>query len=289
MSKRNLLNLILFAFIIVLAAFVFFEPGKDIAKIPPTLTRLKAKDVTHIKISRNATTAVENDMEFEKTAAGWIMLKPYQYTANTFRINSILELLSTASFSQNDLNTLNKSTFGLDKPRATITFNNDTAIIFGHNKSLKNHRYIQIGSTLHLVADTFFYQLSAKAESYLSHKLLPEKSKITKLTLPDITVMKENGKWKLTPEANNITSDSINQLISEWQLSQAYDINKIKPEPKGKPDIIIQLDNNKQLNFKIEKIKSSFNLINLQFGIRYILSADRKNKLLKLSSINQDS
>ena len=52
MSKRNLLNLILLAFILILAAFVFFEPGKNIAKIPPTLTSLKAEDVNHIKISR---------------------------------------------------------------------------------------------------------------------------------------------------------------------------------------------------------------------------------------------
>lgn len=199
----------------------------------------------------------------------------------------MLELLSTASFSQNDLSKLNKKTFGLDKPRATISFNN-TTIIFGHNKSLKNHRYIQIGSTLHLVADTFFYQISAKAESYLSHKLLPAKSKITKLDLPDMTLVKENGKWNLTPKVDDVSADSVNQLISEWQLSQAYDINKIKPEPDSKPDIIIQLDNNNKLYFKIEKNKSSFNLINIQSGIRYILSADRKDKLLKLSSINQD-
>lgn len=289
MSKRNLINLILLLVILVLVALVISEPGKETAKIPETLTKLHAKNVQHIKISRQATSLAESSMEFRKSATGWEMLKPYQHAANAFRINSILELVATPSFSQNDLSKLNKNTFGLDKPRATITFNEKTSVIFGHNKSLKNHRYVQIDTTLHMITDTFFYQLAAKSESYISHKLLPEGSKITQLILPGLNLLKLNEKWNLTPKANNISADSINELISEWQLSQAYDIEKTKPMPKSKTDVIIQLDNYNKLHFKIEKNKDSFNLINLKSGIRYILSKDRKDKLFKLSSPNQEN
>ena len=288
MSKRNLLNLILFAFIIILAAFVYFEPGKRVAEIPATLTNLNLNHIKHIKISRQANSSSESNLEFEKTKNGWVMNKPYQHAANTFRINSVLQLLSTPTFSQNDLSNLNKATFGLDKPRATITFNT-TSIIFGHNKSLKNHRYVQIDSTLHMITDTFFYQLAAKSESYLSHKVLPGENKISKLSLPDMQLLKEESTWIQTPKTDNYSADSANQLISEWQLSQAYDIKKLKPKPDSKPDIIIQLANDKNIKFKIEKSKSSFNLFNIDTGIRYILSADRKDKLLKLPGINQDN
>ena len=288
MSKRNLLNLALLIFILVLVTFVIYEPGKEVAITPPTLTSLESKDIYHLKINRHNAKAAEQEIEFKKTSAGWVMLKPYPVSANSFRIDSILELLSTVSFSQNKLENLNLNTFGLTQPVATITFNNKTSIIFGHNKSLRNHRYVQIGSTLHMIADTFYYQLAAKAESYINHKLLSNKSKIKKLTLPSMKLEKTDGTWQVTPKADNFSADSVNQLISEWQLSQAYDINKIKPAPNSKADIIIQLEDNKKIHFKIEKHKDSFNLVNLDSGIRYILSNDRKDKLLKLSSITQD-
>ena len=288
MSKRNLLNLGLLIFILILITLVVYEPGKNIAITPPTLTTLETNNINHIKIIRHHSKKNEQVIELIKKANDWMMDKPHHVAANAFRIESILKLLSTVSFSQNSLSGLNLSTFGLDNPAITITFNKKTSIVFGHNKSLKNHRYVQIGSTLHLIADTFLYQLIAKSESYVSHKLLTDKSKIIKLSLPEISLENTDTKWQLTPKDENISADSINQLISEWNLSQAYDINKVKPTPKRNPNITIKLKNNKIVRFTIEKNKDSFNLINIDSGVRYILSSDRKDKLLKLSKINHD-
>lgn len=287
MSKRNLLNLALLIFILALVAVVVYEPGKEKPITPLTLTNLTIDDIQHIKINRRVDDANEQDVVFEKTAEGWMMLKPYHLlAANTFRIDSILKLLSAVSLSQNNLGNLDQNKFGLSIPQATITFNK-IKIIFGHNKSLNQHRYVKINSTLHMIADSFYYQLMAKTESFISHKLLPEKSKITKLHLPHIKFEQADGKWNVTPKADDFSADSVNQLISEWQLSQAYDINKVKTEEKMKADITIHLSSNKIIRFKIEKNKDSFNLVNLDSGVRYILSADRKDKLLKLSDLEK--
>lgn len=288
MSKRNLLNLALLVSILVLVVFVVYEPGKDTPVIPSTLTNLKTNDIQHIKISRHQAASDDQDISFKKTAGGWEIVKPYQLPANNFRIDSILELLSTVSLSQNNLEKLDQAAFGLIKPRVTITFNDKTAIIFGHNKSLKHHRYVKIGSTLHMIKDTFYYQLTAKTESYINHKLLPEKSKIIKLNLPDLKLEQADGKWQITPKTDSFSADSVNQLISEWQLSQAYDLNKVKIQPHTKPDITVHLDNNKVIHFKIKNNKDNFNLLNIDSGIHYILSANRKNKLLSLSGIEQN-
>ena len=285
MSKRNLLNLILFSFILVLVVLVVYEPGKEKPITPPTLTNLKSENITQIKINRRQGEPNNQNIAFEKTADGWMMLEPYQLPANTFRIDSILKLLSTVSFSQNNLENLDQSKFDLIIPHATITFN-DTSIIFGNNKSLKHHRYVKIDSTLHMIADTFYYQLMAKTESYINHKLLPENNKIIKLTLPGIKLEQVKGEWQATPKADNFTADSVNQLISEWQLSQAYDIKKLKIKSKPKSDITIQLEN-KTLHFKIENNEDGFSLINIDTGIQYILAKDRKGKLLNLVNPEQ--
>ncbi len=288
MSKRNLLNLVLFVSILILVGLVIYEPGKDKPIIPNKLTNLKAEDINHIKISRHQIATGEQEISFKKTKDGWDIIKPYPLSANTFRIESILKLLSTVSLSQNKLENLDQANFGLKKPYVTIQFNNKTAIIFGHNKSLKHYRYVKIGTTLHMINDTFYYQLSAKIESYINHKLLPEKSKIRKLVLPNMKLEQENGKWKLTPESESFSADSINQLISEWELSQAYDLNKVRTQPHTKPDITVHLDNNKTIRFKINNKKDDFSLLNIDLGIRYILSLVRKNKLLNLLGIEQN-
>ncbi len=241
MSKRNLLNLILLIFIIILLLFVIYEPGKKVAKTIPTLTNLHASDISTIKITRDKAKPSKKVLEFKKTAAGWVMLKPYQLAANKFRIESILKILSTESLSQNNLETLQRETFGLAKPTATITFNNNVSIKFGHNKSLKHYRYVELDSILHMIKDTFYYQLTAKPESYVSHKLLPENSKITRLNLPNLVVENTTGKWHATPNPKNKSADSMVQLINEWQYSQAYDINIVKTRQQHRPDISIQL------------------------------------------------
>ena len=285
MSKRNLLNLILFTFILILVALVVFEPGKEKPITPPTLTNLKNNDIHRIKINRRQGEPNNQNIIFEKTADGWMMLEPYQLPANTFRIDSILKLLSTVSFSQNNLENLDQNKFDLIIPLATVTFN-DTSIIFGNNKSLKHHRYVKIDSTLHMIADTFYYQLLAKTESYIDHKLLPENNKIIKLILPGMKIEQVKGEWQAIPKADGFTADSVNQLISEWQLSQAYDIKKVKIKKNTKADIIIQLAN-KTLHFKVGNTKSDFTLTNIDTGIQYILAKDRKDKLLNLVNPDQ--
>lgn len=256
MSKRNSLNLILLIFVFVLITLVVYEPGKDVAITPPTLTDLKITDITRIKVKRLSPEKNEQEIKFNKTAAGWEIVKPFKLSANVFRIESILKLLSTVSFSQNTLTNLELAQFGLDKPQVTITFNN-TTIEFGHNKSLKNHRYVKIGSTLHMIADTFFYQLTAKAESYINHKLIPEKNKIIKIILPNLELEQTNGKWNIVPNNDNISADAITQLITEWQLSQAFDVNKLNARLKQKADVIIHLDNQQVIQYKIENIKNN--------------------------------
>lgn len=285
MSKRNLLNLVLLIFISLLVVLVIYEPGKKKAVTPPTLTNLKENEVQHITITRKNGTQT---IELIKKNGSWKMLQPYQQAANTFRIEAILKLLSAVSFSQNNLTNLNPAEFGLNKPVATITFNKKTQIIFGNNKSLNHHRYVQIGSILHMTGDIFYYKLAANPESFINHKLLPENSKITELTLPELKVSQIDGKWTAATKEKKYSADSINQLIDEWQLSQAYDVKIKKFSKNSKADIKIKFKNHAVINFIIEKEKDSFSLTNINNGVNYILSADRKDKLLKLSPLEDN-
>ena len=285
MSNRNLLNIILLIVIIGLTSLVVFKPGKQSAVTPPTLTNLNVEDIHHILIENNSR---KNTIELVKKNNLWRMIRPYELPANTFRIGSLLKLLSAASLSQNNMSGLKPNDFGLSKPLAVITFNKSVAIKFGHNKSLKNHRYIKIDNILHMIADTFYYQVATSANSFISHNLLPEKSKIIQLTLPTFSLKQIEGRWELSPKSNKFSADVINKLITEWQHSQAYDIKVKKIIPTTKYDIQIKTKNNKNIRFKLQITKDIFSLTNIDTGIEYILSSDRKEKLLNLPPIEQN-
>ncbi len=289
MSKRNLLNLSLLLTVIGLVLLVIYEPGKPEPKPLPKLTALNADAVTRIEINRHNAANDKKKIVLLKKEQGWIMQQPWQLPASPYRIEAMLKLLTAVSLSQNDLGKLKPANFGLEKPLLSVKFN-DTQIDFGHNKSLNYNRYVRIGSTLHMIEDRFYYQLVAKAEAYLDHRLLPEKSTIKLLDLPQLRLSRaENGSWKTEPQGKNWSADTLNKLVEEWKLSQAFDIEKTVPEKDLRPDITIEFENGKRYRFKIESSKQKFSLVDIDRGLRFMLSADRKDRLLQPASDKDDT
>lgn len=280
MNSRTLLNLAMLAVVAVLVIIVVTEPGKKHDITPPLLTSLTAANITTINISRRG----KPDIELVKNALHWKITKPYQLPANSYRIESILGLLSTVSFYQHDLSDLNEKDFGVDNPELTVSFNHDITISFGHNKHISHHRYVKIGHTLHLIQDTFYYQLAARAESFIDHSLLPAESRITQLQLPGFTLLQQDGKWQLHPPRSGVTTDSMLQLISEWQNSQAYEMKKITQLAQTNQHIIIDLADGTQVTFGIVASKEDFILQRDDVQLQYILPNDRKDKLLTFTA-----
>ena len=290
MHARNLLNLALLVFIIVLVVLVTYEPGKEKPVTPPTLTLLNAEEISSIRIQQ-----VNNEnIELVKKDKQWFITAPFKSTfkANQYRIDSLIQLATTVSFSQNDLTGLNKKDFGLDTPYGAVNFkdhaNNETTIIFGHNKSLKKHRYVQIDNTLHMISDTFYYQVAARAESFIDHGLLAAEQGITTINIPGMLLKEENANWSIKPKPEHYSQDQINQLISNWKNSQAYDL-RYTPEKinQHQPDITV-IQGKLVTRFKIINDKDDFILLNLDTGLEYIIAKDRKDALLKLPEIEKD-
>ncbi|MGW8228030.1 MAG: DUF4340 domain-containing protein, partial [Gammaproteobacteria bacterium] len=158
MASRLWLNLALLLFIVILLVIVIYEPGKEPVATPVSLTPLKATTISHIHIKRLSS----KDIELVKEANGqWWMHNPYHLPANEFRVQALLRLAETESLSSHTLDRLQPATYGLDRPRAIVTFDRSTQISFGDTEPLQQRRYVQIGDQLHTIADTFYYQAAA--------------------------------------------------------------------------------------------------------------------------------
>lgn len=277
-SSRTLLNAGLFVFILILVLLVVMDPGKEPEKKTTRLTELKQADIKSIDLKR----ASDADLRLEKRNGIWYITKPYHLAANEYRAHSISALAETLSHLQYDAGNIDLKKFKLDKPDVTITLNNNTVLEVGGVDPIKNRRYVKNGDTLHLVNDTFYYQIIGKVTAYISYQILPPEIKLSKLVLPKFTLSQHDGDWRISPADKTISSDSINEFVNEWRHAQSLEISEYKGKP-GKTRIqVYQQDKTEPLVFSLQKTSDSVFLIRPDIKLRYKLSDEIADKLQNL-------
>lgn len=276
MKSRLWLNLALFVAVLLLAAVLFFKPGVKTEHQPQSLTSLKADEIQHVYIRRQH----GRDIELKKEGARWWMQKPVKMPADAFAVTSLLKLAESAVHSRHDLLQLDRKTYGLDLPRASITFNQDITINFGATEPLHKRRYLNIADSLFTSDDLFYYQLASDFSRYLDPVLLPKKSKITQLILPDARLELKSGSWHRLPAVTHLSADADVELIEAWQNAAALKIELDKDYRQLKANVQIYLEGNDApllMNYRMEN--DSHYLTRLDNRIRYTLPVDIAIKL----------
>ncbi len=295
MKSRLWLNLALLALVGVLVLLVIYEPGSDKPPAPSPLTTIKSEAITRILIRRENPGKPAEEIRLEKTGNRWFMRQPYAMPADDFRVRSLLRLAETASLGRHDLGGLTLATYGLDAPRATVTFNDDTVIRFGKTEPLSHRRYVQLGDQLNLIEDLYYYQAAGNLSLYLSHALLPPDSKITRLQLPELRLELKDGTWQRTPPHEAISADASAELITAWQHAQAVEVRtgQAVPENRHLPVIRVQLqDQDAPIEFFLdsqgEKKDSETLLIRRDNGLQYVINPDLARQLLGLAASEEE-
>lgn len=278
LNSRTLLNIGLFALILVLVLVLVFEPGKEPEIKPRHLTELTQADITHIDIKRTDAT----DIKLKKNNGVWFIIDPYQLPANEFRVQSVAAMAVTKSFLQYDIKTVDLKKFKLDKPEITVILNNNISLEVGGVDPINNRRYVKNGDTLHLVSDTFYYQVVGAITAYISYQLLPPDIKLNKLVLPKFTLSQQNGDWQMNPAQQDASADSINEFVDEWRHAQSLEISEYKGAPQKANIHIYPEGMEKPIEFSLQKLNDSIFLIRNDLKLRYKLSDEIAEKLQKL-------
>lgn len=279
MLSRSRLNLLLVLIVIVLAIVVIYKPGKE----KPTNTRLSEVDkatITHIQLSRTG----QKTIRFEKHGKDWFMTEPYALKANTINVEALLDLLAYNHHGQYDINKLDLATYGLDKPRASIVFNNNLKFEFGGTESLNRYRYILFNHTLNLTDDYYYHRLLGTPVSFLDHALLPTRAKITSLSIPGLTLTQDKGHWTITPAVDKFSNDRANELVDNWQHAHGNEITEYdhsKHQKQGQVRIGLQ-DQDSPLVFDILTINNTFYLARPDLNIKYQMATEKRRDLLQL-------
>lgn len=272
MSKKNILNLVLFVVFISLASVIYFseEPVTQLEQ----LTRSKQSDITLIKIQHN-----NNNTNIEKQQSGqWHITQPTAVPANDFRINSILKLLNAPVHNQYSLAEINTSDTGLAKPLTSIQFNNHT-IEFGITNPATNLRYIKYNNTVYTIEDVYYPLLSSHFGTLVSLNLLPADSKIEKLILASQTIAKgEDGLWQSN---SKISADNINKTLDHWRNDQAFGVHKYMQREEELGEVFVYLEGQQQpLTYVITDTDPWLIIARPEIGLEYHLDIEAYNKLI---------
>lgn len=219
MFSRLLLNLGLVVLAIALVLVVVYRPGIEPEAVPQRIITTLAPDaVASITVTRD----LRPPLTLTRKQDTWLVFTGDQEVpAAMFQVNTLLRLLITRAASSYPLASLDPAALGLDPPQATVTIDN-IEIRFGGTEALENRRYIQLDDTVYLIDDQYQHLVNADWASFVSRKLISRDDAITRLELPGMSLSRDgDGHWQLQPEQADVSADSLQTLIDNWQRAQA--------------------------------------------------------------------
>lgn len=279
LNTRTTLNISLILAVVVLATLLYFKPGVEPPEQAVPLTALKSEQVNRIEIIHSD----EQPLSLVKEQQGWYIRAPVKVAANTIRVDSLLRLAQAATYARFVVNEQDLADFGLDHPLVVIRLN-DIEIAFGGNEPLNNRRYVRIGSDISVIADTYFYQVSADPSSFVALDLLPHDVRLTRIVMPAFTIEQDkNGNWRAEGPGKDIPADAVDSLPDAWQRAQALRVSAYTKSDVAIGKVTVFTDNKQQrLEFEVLKTEPALILGRPDIGMRYHLSDEQARRLMLL-------
>ncbi len=278
MNTRGLLNLLLLLGVAALAVVAIYQPGIAPPPPPVKLTNLTPQQISRIHIER----AGKATITLQKLNGHWRITEPRQLPADDGRVNSLLRVAQETSQARFQVKPEDLHKYKLDKPAVRLTLDGQV-FAFGDIDPINGRRYVQIGNTVHLTTDMYFYQLDGDLPSFVSTHLLPDKATISALTLPDIALTQDpKGHWQVHPDKPGISADAIQTLLDAWRNTTALWVKQYAPG-KALGRITLQMKKpDQELHFDIMAKQPELILARPDLDLQYHLSTENAKALLEL-------
>ena len=173
--------------------------------------------------------------------------------------------------------------FDVGEDAVQLTFNETTVLRFGGTDPLDGHRYVQTGEQVHLIPNRYQPLLEARREFWLSRRLLPQDARIVLLTLPDLTLRRDNeGHWQPEPEDPELGTDELVALIQRWERSEALAVNRDTGTATGGAQVTVHLEGREApVRFAIRTDGEDRLFLRPDLGLAYRLADQQARRLLE--------
>ncbi len=279
MSRRALLNLTLLGMVAALALVVWLEPGRE--DDPPRLpiTTVDGATVDHIAIDYGGGRPGVN---LERRGETWWLTAPYDLPANTFKADTLLDLLEAPSQGTVTAAGDGLAPFGLAPPRAVVRFG-DFPLAFGDTEAIDGHRYVRAGDQIHLIQDRFFPQLNTAATGFVSYGLLAPDTRPRAFELGQWRVEREDGEWTVVPPDDGLVMDAGARLARVWQEARAVVVRPYETTAAttGEEVVVESGDGKQSVTFRVLEEGGDTLFVRPDKGLAYVVPEHLAQRLLE--------
>ena len=214
----NRVNTLLLGLVAIFAALLWWQPQTDTDA--PSLTGLKREQVQSLTIQGIG------DAPFKLTRRDqqWWLTTPRELPADQLKADALLALIEAPVYDRFALpGGKLKQQFIADTDRHWVRFD-QLLVSFGQSHPVGQRRYLNVidetdghpqGAEIVLIDDLYYHHLRSDWVDWVSHQPLPTDITLTRIALPELTLVKDQQRWQSTPAASSF--DDINQLVSHWQ------------------------------------------------------------------------
>ncbi|WP_455380847.1 DUF4340 domain-containing protein [Acidihalobacter prosperus] len=275
MLKRWLLNLGLLSTTIILGGFVWHaNRANNSVHGQVLMPDLNPSSIKRITISRGH----KPKLVFYKSADGWLISSPIKARANLLLIQTLLALPQDRSQRQFSVKDKKLKEYGLNPPKAIVSFDKKHTLLLGNINSINKMRYVLLNKKMHLIRNSFGNLAKIPTIKWISLSLLPSHAHIRELKLHNLTLQKNKQikQLKIKPSTDKLQKQRAVNILKNWQRARAYRITAIKSNnanysAKGQSTnaVKITLSSGKIYSFRIISTQPNLVLRNKKLGIDY--------------------
>jgi len=260
MKKRWLLNLILLAVVVSIAAFLHFKPQQAATDAAMhEVTALKLADFNAIKVEFPA----QAPLSFEKVNGLWAMTSPYKSRADQMLVQRILSIIAAKTSTK--LATSDLAKYGLDNPALKLKLTNSTGVhefLFGTFNPVTEEQYVGYSNAVYLLPVTYSEAATTQAIELVDKSpLTPAEAKqVNGFDLGRLEQWEEirlnvdmdtQGQWKVSAPKAKPTQNELNEWLDfSWKQARATSVEFYTPDRKATyPSFEVKLQNGKKVHF----------------------------------------
>jgi hypothetical protein len=270
MRNRRWLNVALLAAVVALALLAYFKPHKS--EPEHQLSTLKAADAKSIRIE----IAGAAPIVLERAATEWRLSAPLAARADSFQAQRLLEILDATSKDRFPATGLAR--FDLTDPYARITINHQT-FGFGAVNPMSREQYVLTQDGIYLIPLRYGAALTKDALQLASKQLFAAEEAPVAFEFKEFGLAQQDGKWRLTPSAADLSQDDLNRWVDEWRLATAL---AVLPMSDRKPlaSIKVKLKSGGDISLAVVQREPELRLARSDQQFEYQFTADAAKRLL---------
>jgi len=222
--KRGLwVNIALLIAVVALLLFAWLKP--DQREPDFKLSTLTAADATSIRIE----IAGAAPIVLERPASGWQITAPLAARADNFQVQRLLGILEAKSKDRFPATGLAR--FELNEPYARVTINQQV-FSFGAANPISREQYLLTRDGIYMIDLRHGATLPGNVLQLVSKQLFAPEEAPVAFEFKEFSLAQQDGRWRLTPSAADLSQDDINRWVDEWRLATAL---AVQPPSDSKP------------------------------------------------------